>query len=108
MDENDKANNPDEETPAPEVAQLLKILELQSAARQRRGAPANPLQSSSFRYGSLVAITIFAFGSLGMLEWFLSSLPKPPHQLSGPPALSAPQVLKTGSAAPAPKGNPNP
>jgi hypothetical protein len=108
MDENDEPNKPTEETPTPEVAQLLKILELQSAARQRRAAPTNPLQSTSFRYGSLVIITVFAFGSLGILEWFLSALPKPARQITGPPALPAAQIVKTGSAAPAPVWKPNP
>jgi hypothetical protein len=94
MDENDEPNNPARETPAPEVEKLLKILELQSAGRRRPAlAP-----SSSFRYGSLLAIAIFAFGSLGMLEWFLSSLPKP-HPVPAPPG----QPVKTGTAAGTPK-----
>jgi hypothetical protein len=118
MDENDELNNPTGETPTPEVAQLLKILEIQSAARQRRAAPANPLQSSSFRYGSLVIITVLAFGSLGMLEWFLSALPKPATQidgpltlrgpLTGPPSLPPASIVKTGTAAPAPGAKSNP
>jgi hypothetical protein len=98
MEENDKPNNPTEETPAPEVAQLLKILELQSAARQRSPARVNLLQGDSFRYGSLVVIVVFTFGSLGLLEWFLSSLPKPHHPASASPAPGAAQIVKTGSS----------
>ena len=106
MEENDEGNNPTEERPTPEVAQLLKILELQSAGRQRPHARANPLQASSFRYGSLVVIVVFAFGSLGLLEWFLSSLPKPHHPIAASPTPAAGQVVKSGSAA-APMENPN-
>jgi hypothetical protein len=102
MDENDEPNKPTDGTPAPEVAQLLKILEIQSAAQHRRAAAGNPLQTSSFRYGSLLVIVIFTFGSLGLMEWFLSSLPKPAHTTS---SLATPQPVKTGTAAGMPKIN---
>jgi hypothetical protein len=87
MDESAHPNQPSGETPTPEVAHLLKMLELEAAMRrERRGSSASMLQTSSFKYGSLIAIAIFAFGSLGLLEWFLSQMPKP--------------VRTTGTAAP--------
>jgi len=78
----DSTNKPAPEAPAPEVAQLLKMLELQTAAarRERRSAAAGGLQGTPFRYGSLAAILLFAFGSVGLMEWFVSQLPRPvPH-----------------------------
>ena len=92
MDESAYPNQPFAGTPAPDVAQMLRSLDLQAAAlRARRGSVAHPLQSGSFRYGSLIAIGIFAFGSLGLLEWFLSQVPRPAHPVNSfPPALSAP------------------
>jgi hypothetical protein len=80
MDESAHPSKPSGESPTPETAALLKLLSVQAAARrQGRARGANPLQTNSFRYGSLVAIVIFAFGSLGLLEWFLSAMPKPVH-----------------------------
>jgi hypothetical protein len=80
MDESRNATSSPAASTTPGVEELLKVIEAQTAARRgRRRAAANPLQSSTFRYGSLVAIAVFAFGSLGMLEWFLSSVPRPAH-----------------------------
>jgi len=71
----------------PEMDQLLNTLELQAAALRRRSARAGgALQSTAFRYGSLVAIIIFAFGSLGVLEWLLSQMPKPARPAETPAA----------------------
>jgi hypothetical protein len=78
MDENEDANKPKLEKPTPEVAQLLKILEVQSAARRGRHAP-SLFQVPAFRYGILVVIVVLTFGSLALLEWFLSQLPRPAH-----------------------------
>ena len=66
---------------APEVAQLLKLLELQAAAARsdRRAAMPRVFQGVSFRYGSLIVIVLFAFGSVGLMEWMLSQLPRPAH-----------------------------
>jgi hypothetical protein len=80
MEENADPNKPHSEPPTPDVAQLLKILDIQaSARRERRGAAQSALQTPAFRYGVLIAIVVFAFGSLGILEWFLSQLPRPSH-----------------------------
>ncbi|HEX4083951.1 MAG TPA: hypothetical protein VHY22_03490 [Chthoniobacteraceae bacterium] len=69
------------ESPTPEVAQLLRLLELQTSARRgkRTGAPRS-LQGGAFRYGSLVVIVVFAVGAIGMMEWMVSQLPKPAGQ----------------------------
>jgi hypothetical protein len=82
MEENDDLNKPPEEPPTPDVARLLKILDLQAAQRPRREPSA--MQAPAFRYGILIAIVVFAFGSLGILEWLLSQIPRPAH----PPAAS--------------------
>ena len=87
-------SKPDPETPTPEVAQLLKLLELQAAAmrqhgRQRTGK-ASAFQGASFRYGSLILIVVFALGSVAAMEWMLSQLPKPPAH--APPAASVSPV----------------
>jgi hypothetical protein len=92
MDESAHSNKPPVEPPTTEVDQLLKLLDLQAAAWRGRRAPAHsPFQSPSFRYGSLIAITIFAFASLAVMEWLLSQMPKPMHAVSTPPsAIAAP------------------
>jgi hypothetical protein len=90
MDES--TNKPAGEPPTPEVAELLRLLEVQAAARrQRRVAAPSRLGAGSFRYGSLIIIVCFAFGSLGLLEWLLSQMPRPAH----PPGTAAPAVLST-------------
>jgi hypothetical protein len=91
MEENADPNKPPAEPPTPEVAQLLKMLEFQANARRQRHAPApSPFQTDSFRYGILIAIVVFALGSLGVLEWLLSQIPKPAH-----PAGAVPSALST-------------
>jgi hypothetical protein len=78
MDES--TNKPPGEPPTPEVAELLRLLEVQAAARrERRVAAPSPFGTGSFRYGSLIIIVLFAFGSLGLLEWLLSQMPRPAH-----------------------------
>jgi hypothetical protein len=80
MDERPDPSKPAPEEPTPEVAQLLRLIELQTAAqRERRSGAPKPLQGVSFRYGSLVVIIVFALGSVGLMEWVLSQLPKPPQ-----------------------------
>ena len=71
----------------PEAAQLLKMLESQTAAQRGRRQMAAPagLRSDAFRYGSLIAIVVFGLGSIGLMEWFLSQLPKPPHPAAAVP-----------------------
>jgi hypothetical protein len=83
MEENDDPNKPPAEPPTPDVAHLLKILDLQAAQRPRRQPTS--FQAPAFRYGALIAIVVFAFASLGFLEWFLSQLPKPPHPAAPSP-----------------------
>ena len=93
MDDSAHRNKPDSETPTPEVAQLLKMLDLQTTGlRQSRAKLHKTLQGDSFRYGSLVLIVVFALGSVAVMEWMLSQLPKPAHASAGasPGALSAP------------------
>ena len=88
MDESDHTTKPAEQPPTPEVAQLLKIIELQTQAqRDRLAAMPQAYRGSSFRYGSLIAIVIFAVGSIGAMEYVISQLPKPaqPATISGPP-----------------------
>jgi hypothetical protein len=87
MDESAQSNP----TPAtPEAAQLLKMLDLQTAARRGQATPGLPkaLQGASFRYGSLVLIVIFTLGSVGMMEWFVSQLPKPVHAAARQPGVT--------------------
>ena len=78
MNKDPETTSPAQPEPTPEVDRLLKILEIQSAASRERFRP-SPLQTNSFRYGALIAIAVFAFGALGILEWFLSQLPHPTH-----------------------------
>jgi hypothetical protein len=86
MEEKD-ANKPHAEEPTPEVARLLRILEMQSAARRDRGVQGpSGLQTPAFRYGVLIAIAVFGFGSLGVLEWVLSQFPRPMHGGGGVPS----------------------
>ena len=77
MHESDDSTKPDAAPPTPEVAQLLKIIEMQTAAqRERLAAMPKAYRSNSFRYGSLIAIVVFAIGSVGAMEWIISQLPK--------------------------------
>lgn len=100
MDESAHPNKPSDEPPTPEVAELLRMLEIQAAARRDRRVPAPRLVGTgTFRYGSLIIIVIFAVGSLGLLEWLLSQMPKPAHPAAiAAPALEAPGG--NGSAGP--------
>jgi hypothetical protein len=105
MDESAHPSKPDNETPTPEVAQLLKSLDLQSAAGRREWRDFAPksIQGDCFRYGSLIAIVIFALASVWVMEWMVSQLPKPKaaaHASSTPlPAIPVPPA-KTGTFAP--------
>jgi len=85
MEENDDPSKPPTEPPTPEVAKLLKILDIQAAAH-RKPHPPGAFQAPAFRYGILIAIIAFTFGSLGLLEWFLSQLPKPVSSAAAPAA----------------------
>ena len=86
MDESDHPNNQSLEPPTPEVAQLLRMLEVQREALRGRHPERGPkglqggsgLQGVSFRWGSIAVIVIFALGSIGVMEWIVSQLPKPP------------------------------
>jgi hypothetical protein len=90
MEEKTDPNKPPVEKPTPEVAQLLKILDIQAASRRTRRPP-SAFQAPAFRYGILIAIVVFTFASLGILEWFLSQLPKPARSVPAPsPAHSTP------------------
>ena len=103
MEENPDPNKPPAGPPTPDVAQLLKILDIQASARRQRRVPAqSALHAPAFRYGILIAIVVFAFGSLGILEWFLSQLPKPSHP---PAAISSVPASPTEKKAPL-VGNP--
>jgi hypothetical protein len=93
MDENAHPNSPSPEPPTPEVAQILRMLELQTTAlRNQRGTPLAAMPQAfrgiSFRWASIIVILLFAFGSIAAMEWIVSQLPKPP-----PPAapISAPR-----------------
>jgi hypothetical protein len=88
MDESAHANKPDPEPPTPEVAQLLKLIELQTAAQRSRHAGRPTIfEGVSFRYGSLIVIVVFALGSVGIMEWVLSQLPRPVHSIPAGMAL---------------------
>jgi len=102
MDESAHRSKPDPEPPAPDLAQLLKLLELQTAARRdRRHALPRALQGDCFRYGSLILITIFAMGSVVFMEWFISQFPKPVHPAAaaGTPAPRS-QEVQTAKSSP--------
>lgn len=98
MDERAHPIKPRGETPTPEVAHLLTVLDLEAAARRaRRSSPSSLLQTPTFRYGSILAIVVFSLGSLGLLEWFLSQMPKPVRSMGSVPAgLSAPAGAAIG------------
>jgi hypothetical protein len=105
MDESAHPSKPDPETPTPEVAQLLKLLDLQSAARRGpRGLAPKGIQGDCFRYGSLIAIVIFALASVWVMEWMVCQLPKPKaavHTSSTPlPAIPVPHA-ESGTIEPA-------
>ena len=101
MDESAHPNKPPVEPPTPEVDQLLKMLEVQAAlrrgGRERGAAAGSGFQTPTFRYGSLIAIAVFTFGSLGLLEWLLSQMPKPAH--SAGTLVPAPSTLSVGKSA---------
>ena len=78
MDENTDPSKQPADTPTPEVEQLLRILEAQRMARRERGMPAPAgFQGVTFRWGSIAVIIVFALGSVGLMEWMVSQLPKP-------------------------------
>ena len=91
MDESADPSKAVAESPTPEVAQLLRLLEMQTAAqRERRTALPKSLQGSAFRYGSLVIIVVFAIGSIALMEWVISQLPKPSAPVAPASAPAAP------------------
>jgi hypothetical protein len=92
MEENTDPNKPSGEPPTPDVAAMLRALEREAAARrERRGAVSSPFQTGAFRYGILIAIVVFAFAALGVLEWMLSQIPRPAHPSGTPaPAMASP------------------
>ena len=78
MDESANPTSPDPEPPTPEVVQLLKLLEIQSATRRGQLAERpGLLRGASFKYGSLIAIVVFALASVAIMEWMVSQLPRP-------------------------------
>lgn len=79
MDESAHRTKPNAEEPTPEVAQLLKLLDLQAASRRRGVAVPEAFHGNAFRYGSLIAIVLFAIGSVVVMEWFVSQIPRPAH-----------------------------
>ncbi len=105
MDESAHRNKPEPGTPTPEVAQLLKMLDIQTAALRKDRATREPkrleglkaLQGDSFRYGSLILIVVFALGSVAAMEWMLSKLPKPVEGNAKPAA----SVQGAGNGKPA-------
>ena len=102
MDENDGSKLPAEE-PTPEVARLLKILEMQRAAHRERGLRTpSAMQTPAFRYGVLIAIGVFAFGSLGVLEWVLSQIERPGHAGMAGPASESTAGSLHGNPTPGP------
>jgi hypothetical protein len=98
MDESDDPNKPSGEPPTPEVAELLRILEAQTAARRQRHLPTpSVFGSGTFRYGALIVIVVFAFGALGLLEWLLSQMPRPAHGADGIPGAMAVRSAASGT-----------
>jgi hypothetical protein len=112
MDESADPTKPEPDPPTQEAAQLLRLLEIQSAARrQKHTVAASPFQGDSFRYGSLVVIVVLGLGSVGLMEWFLSQLPRPAQRAAAAPAASATPAAtfaKSGSAIVNSTGNPRP
>jgi hypothetical protein len=103
MDEGADRNKADPETTTPEVDRLLKMLELQAAARQSgRMGPPGMLRGIPFRYGSLIIIVIFTAASLGALEWILATLPKPVHRPGAAAVAATPGVEAVKSESPQP------
>ena len=101
MDESAHPTKPTPATQTPEVEQLLRLIELQTAAqRERRLGVPSALQGASFRWGSLIGIIIFAIGSVVMMEWMVSQMPKPAGVATSaapaePAALSMPAPVAT-------------
>jgi len=114
MDENPDPTKPEAEEPTPEVARLLKLIELQTAAIRSRGEQGGrgsvlpkAFRGVSFRYGSLILIVVFAFGSVAVMEWLVSQIPRPAHSSAAvPPSLSTPGA-KTGNPSPVPQEKPD-
>jgi hypothetical protein len=109
MDENAHPTKQNPEPPTPEVDELVRLLEIQAAAqRNRRGATPKGLQGVSFRLGSLIVIVVFALGSIGVMEWMISQLPKPESRdavvapaapiEAAQPAIPAPSAIPAASA----------
>jgi hypothetical protein len=102
MDENKEPTKPAAGQPTPEVDQLIKMLELQTALQRskRAGMPAMP-QGMSFRWVSIVAVLIFALGSVAFMEWMISQLPKPPGSGAAnvTPGMSVPGGVGVGNRA---------
>ena len=77
MNENADVIQKDADAPTPDVTRLLQVLEAQAAALNKSAGPNKGLRGASFRYGSLIAIVVFALGSVAIMEWMISQLPKP-------------------------------
>ncbi len=107
MDESADTTKPNPEPPTPDVAQLIKLIDLQTAAqRERRALMPRALQGTSFRYGSLIVIVVFTLGSVWLMEYIISQLPKPGQTFDTglKPAIPAALVGKNASPTPGVKG----
>jgi len=108
-DENGHPTKPGPDSPTPEVARLLKLLEIQSESRRSR-LPVIPsgLHGDSFRYGSLIVIVVFALGSVWFMEWMVSQLPRPRHPAGAAPGLSGTAAHGSGTPGGLPGASPKP
>lgn len=100
MDENSEPTKPSAETPTTEVAQLMKILDAQRGIRLEHSEGQGMPRGDAFRYGSLVVIVVFAFGSVMVMDWMVTQLPRPAH--TGAAAIQANGTKLDGTAAPQP------
>jgi hypothetical protein len=105
MDESDDTNKPEPAPPTPEVAQLLKLIEMQTAAqRDRLAAMPRAYRSNSFRYGSLIVIVVFALGSVAAMEWMISQLPKVSQPAAAQAATPGAIISKSANSGTNPPG----
>ncbi len=76
----DDASKPAPRPPDLDAEQLLKMLELQRAARSVRPPERdNPFSGIALRYWMLAALVVGTMAAVLFLEWFASQIPRPAH-----------------------------
>lgn len=106
MDERAERTKPLGAQPAPDMEQLLRMLEAQRTAGKGKAGAAAGFRHPMVRYGALAGIVVFALGSVGLMEMFLSQIQRPVRTGAISPALPG-TAMQTGTSSAASQQKPS-